>query len=77
MSNAHLANKYPCSYGTYSDMQVMQSPAGYYIGTTFEHTSGDYKGLVEPGSRESEYFGSREEAEAALRDMTFNQRPNP
>jgi hypothetical protein len=42
----------------YSELQVLRSAAGYYVGTL--HT--DENGFVEPGSRDSGYFGSREEA---------------
>jgi len=45
----------------YSDMQVMKSNA-YYIGT--EYT--DPSGFIEPGSRDSEYFRTEEEAAAYL-----------
>ncbi len=46
-------------FGTrgYSELKVMQSAAGFYLGT-------EYQGM--PGSRESSYFRSEEEAEAAL-----------
>ena len=43
-----------------SKLQVMSSPAGYYLGT--ETTEGH------PYSRETCYFGSESEAEAALED---------
>lgn len=46
----------------YSDLQVMHSNAGYYIGTTFT----DSDGFQEPGSRDSGYYRTHEEAEAAL-----------
>jgi len=47
----------------YSDLQVMQSAAGYYVGTIY--TGED--GFKEPGSRDSDYFSTREEAERFLR----------
>jgi hypothetical protein len=48
--------------GKYSDLKVMRSEAGYYVGT--EYVNDD--GFVEPGSRESGYFKTREEAEKEL-----------
>ena len=48
---------------------VLQSPAGFYLGT---HVNGL------PVSRESdEYFASRESAEAATETGNFTQRLNP
>ena len=46
-------------FGTngYSELKVLMSAAGYYLGTT-------YQGM--PGSRESGYFASEAEAEDAL-----------
>jgi len=46
----------------YSDLQVLQSPAGYYVGTTFDGDHGP-----EPGSRDSFYHPTREAAEQSLR----------
>jgi hypothetical protein len=49
----------------YSDMQVLRSAAGYYVGTLYHG-----EGLNEPGSRDSEgYFKTRGEAEAHLADI--------
>jgi len=47
-------------FGTngYSELKICKSAAGYYLGTT-------YQGM--PGSRESGYFASKEEAENALK----------
>lgn len=50
----------------YSDLQVLESPAGFYIGTIY--TGED--GLQEPGSRDSDYFSTREDAEQELRVLT-------
>lgn len=47
----------------YSPLKVMKSAAGYYVGTT--HTDPTYR-FEEPGSRDSGYFGSREDAQAWL-----------
>ena len=51
-------------FGTngYSQLMVRHSPAGYYLGTTLT----DSDGWTEPGSRESGYFTTEEEAEHAL-----------
>jgi hypothetical protein len=47
--------------GNYSPLQVLRSPAGYYIGTLYtEH------GFTEPGSRDSDYFPTRQAAEKHL-----------
>ena len=51
--------------GFLSDLEVLHSHAGYYIGRM--HWSPDYGGFVEPGSRESDYFASKAEAEVALK----------
>lgn len=48
--------------GHYSDLQVLQSPAGWYIGTIWQ---GD-DGYTEPGSRDSEYFATKQEAQKVL-----------
>jgi hypothetical protein len=45
-------------------LQICQSFAGYYIGTWCN---------CGPYSRESGYYGSREEAEAALKDGGFGR----
>ncbi|MDX2265897.1 MAG: hypothetical protein NW215_13130 [Hyphomicrobiales bacterium] len=54
-------------------LEVLQSPAGYYLGTR------DEDGM--PYSRESiEYWRTREQAEAALVDPSrslWTQKPNP
>jgi hypothetical protein len=45
----------------YTDLQVMHSPAGYYIGTYYRDESG-----LEPGTRDSNYFATRESAQVML-----------
>ena len=52
--------------GQYSDLQVLQSGAGFYIGTLFTNKEGPVE-FTEPGSRDTEYFATREEAEAELK----------
>lgn len=62
-------------FGTngYSELQVLSSAAGFYLGTTFTHPAypegtEDYymSHMIEPGSRETFYFETRTSAEAAL-----------
>jgi hypothetical protein len=45
----------------YSDLQVLSTPAGYYVGTTYTED-----GFTEPGGRDSEYYRTFEEANAFL-----------
>ena len=47
----------------YSDLKVLNSMAGFYIGRTCWDPD---PGFEEPGSRESEYFRTHGEAERAL-----------
>ena len=46
----------------YSDLKVMQSRAGFYIGTEYDNSLG----FIEPGSRDTGYFRNRFDAEACL-----------
>ena len=46
----------------YTKLMVLKSPAGYYIGTIYE----DPAGFQEPGSRDSDYFDTRAQAETFL-----------
>jgi hypothetical protein len=59
-----------CSYVTekdsYTDLQVLQSGAGYYVGTMYHDKEGNYD---EPGSRDSRYFKTKEEAATWLSDL--------
>lgn len=58
----------------YSDLQVMESPAGHYVGTSYRNLDARGKLLFEePGSRDSGYFASREEAAAFLAELEANQ----
>ena len=45
--------------GTYSDLRVLRSPAGWYIGTVVQETG-------EPGSRDTCYFANETAADFAL-----------
>ena len=49
----------------YSDLKVLESNAGFYIGRTCWDKEG---GFEEPFSRESAYFTKRDEAEKALHE---------
>ena len=64
----------PAEDGEYSDLQVCQSGAGYYIGRMFKHNdNSDTPDLVEPGSRESDYYATRAAAEMALNSGEFER----
>jgi len=58
--------------GWYGGLEVLRSGAGYYIGRLF--WSPECGGYIEPGSRESGYYASEEEAKADLAGMTFDVR---
>lgn len=51
----------------YSELQVLRSGAGYYIGTIYTDPE---TGFREPGSRDSDYFSKRESAEKFLEELT-------
>ena len=46
----------------YGPVTILKSPAGYYLGTNY-HAEG---GAIHPGSRDTKYFGSTEEASVAM-----------
>jgi len=50
--------------GKYGNLQVCKSGAGYYIGRMFHNP--EYGGFMEPGSRESGYYPTKEEADIWL-----------
>lgn len=53
--------------GGYSHLRVLQSAAGFYIGTLYQEFDANGSVLIElPGSRDSGYYDS---AEAATRDL--------
>ena len=63
--------------GKYSDLQVLRSHAGWYIGTVFTED-----GFSEPGSRDSNYFRTEQEAKDELDQWekdggSPNMRTNP
>lgn len=55
----------------YTELRVLKSAAGWYIGTLYI----DPEYGAEPGSRDSGYFATKEEAGAFLR--TVESVPNP
>ena len=50
----------------YQEITVLKSAAGYYIGRLYADP--DMNGMLVPGTRESEYYASREEAVEAIRN---------
>lgn len=54
----------------FTDLQVIWSAAGFYVGTMF--VDGD---CIEPGSRDSGYFGSEAEAATELRRIELGLVP--
>ena len=52
----------------YSDLQVLSSAAGYYIGTMYLNVEENGTEWEEPGSRDSGYYRTREEAEDGRRE---------
>ncbi len=56
----------------YSELQVLDiSPAGFYVGTLYSAWDGVLKAhITEPGTRDSGYFSTREEAQAYLDSIT-------
>lgn len=57
--------------GSYSDLMVLRSGAGFYVGTLWQER--DAKGKIvyqEPGSRDSDYFPSHEAAASFLATLT-------
>lgn len=62
----------------YGPLEVLQSAAGWYLGTMYTHgKDSDHPGMIEPGSRESEYFPTHTAAQAAMDNQTWQQRTHP
>ena len=59
----------------YTDLQVLKSAAGWYIGTMFWNE--EFGGFWEPGSRDSGYYSLEVQAWAALNEETWIQRMTP
>jgi hypothetical protein len=62
----------PLEQYMYSDLQVLRSAAGYYIGTV--HDDGGFK---EPGSRDTNYFDKQSTAEKILAALERIAEENP
>lgn len=60
---ARIHVDHPEEEARYSPLQVMQSAAGWYIGTAYNNEDG----WQEPGSRDSDYYATKEEADYAFR----------
>lgn len=55
---------------SYSELQVLQSGGGWYIGTMFEERDANGKVIFqEPGSRDSDYFRTEIEARRYLETL--------
>lgn len=54
-------------YPRISELLVLESAAGFYIGRVYKHSEEDY----EPYSRDSNYFRNKEDAQAALLNNTY------
>jgi hypothetical protein len=61
----------PSQKAKYSALQVLQSAAGYYVGTTYT----DEDGFQGPGSRDSGYFPTKEEAARFLETVSAVANP--
>jgi hypothetical protein len=48
--------------GNYTELQVLQSAAGYFVGTLYN----DPEGWQDMGSRDSDYFATHAEAAAII-----------
>jgi hypothetical protein len=59
--------------GYYGVLEVCKSGAGYYIGRIFHNK----EGYMEPGSRETDYYKTKEEAENALQTNSWKWRDAP
>jgi hypothetical protein len=63
----------PQNENRYSDLTVLKSAAGWYIGTLYANEDG----YDEPGSRESGYYAIEGEADIALATNSWDQRMHP
>ena len=53
----------PEELARFTELQVMKSAAGYYIGTAYNNE----EGYQEPGSRDTDYYRTKEDADYAFR----------
>jgi hypothetical protein len=68
MKSIQVAHSLPSSEG-YSDLQVLRSAAGWYVGTIYNNC-----GHPDPGSRDTGYFATKEEADYALQTLIMLER---
>lgn len=63
--------------GTYSDLTVMKSAAGYYVGTFYMDQLDSGEPFLCPGSRDSGYFATHKEAQSHCEFLTayLNREP--
>jgi hypothetical protein len=67
MKSYQILNHSPKSeQAKYSDLQVLQSAAGWYVGTLYYAAGSASVCMAEPGSRDTDYFPSKEAANLAL-----------
>jgi len=57
-----LLNQSPEETARYSDIQVLKSNAGWYLGTVYSAV----EGWKEPGSRDTDYYATEERAKESL-----------
>lgn len=72
MTDQEIAAKFPLKLRSglrVSNLGVLQSGAGYFIGRTCWDT--DHNGFEDMYSRESDYYPDRTSAEKALHDLDF------
>ena len=54
----------------YSDLMILRSNAGFYVGTYYNEKDDDGEIVwSEPGTRDSEYFPTKEDAEEYLQQV--------
>lgn len=66
MKSLQILGVYRGNYTGFSELQVLRSAAGFYIGTTYTDPE---NGWQEPGSRDSCYFVHKEQAMQALHKL--------
>ena len=68
MKSPMIRNLFPEELERYSDLEVLESAAGFYVGTTYANPDG----FTEPGSRDSGYFATADEAQDFLDHVAGN-----
>jgi hypothetical protein len=68
MKSPQVTNVDPINKDGYTDLMVCMSAAGYYVGTMYNNfTETGELMFQEPGSRDTGYYETREQAEYVLR----------